>query len=351
MAERAGTAAAYLRNCWYQAAWGHEVGEAPLARTLLDTPVVLFRDGDKVAALLDRCPHRFAPLSTGTVADGAITCGYHGLAFGGDGRCVHNPHGPVIGGMRTPAFPTVERHTAIWIWMGDTEQADPALIPNLSFIDETPETARIPLTMPTRAGYQLLTDNIMDLSHADYLHASSLGGVITDATARVFQRDGAIVADWTNPGCQAPGLFQRRYPSPQPVDYWIEVAWRAPAVMVLGTAVVEQGRPRGWSDHIYALHNMTPETATSTHYFMCATRREQVDDTGFTAMLKPALEHAFLYEDKPMVEAQQACIGDADFASLRPMLLRIDSASTQVRRTLDRMIAAERADLPVADAA
>ena len=332
----------YLRNCWYQAAWGSEVGVTPLARTLLDTPVVLFRDGDAVSALLDRCPHRFAPLSTGVVRDGALVCGYHGLAFDGAGRCVRNPHGPVTRAMRTTGFPVVERHTAIWIWMGDPERADPASIPDLSFIDETPETARIPLYMPTRAGYQLLTDNIMDLSHADFLHATSLGGVITDATARVFERDGALVADWTNPGCQAPGMFQARYPSPQPIDYWIEVAWRAPAVMVLGTTVVPQGQPPRWSDHIYALHNMTPETATTTHYFMCATRREQTEDAGFSAMLKGALEHAFLQEDKPMVEAQQAMMGDTDFTSLGPMLLRIDAASVRVRRELERRIAAER---------
>lgn len=336
----------YLRNCWYQAAWASEVGDAPLARTLLDTPVVLFRDGKGVAALLDRCPHRFAPLSVGTVRGGALTCGYHGLAFDGAGRCVRNPHGPVTGAMRTTAFPVVERHTAVWIWMGERERADPDLIPDLSFIDETPETARIPLYMPTKAGYQLLTDNIMDLSHADYLHADSLGGVITDASERVFERDGALVAEWTNPGCQAPGMFQGRYPSPQPIDYWIEVAWRAPAVMVLGTTVVPQGRPRGWSDHIYALHNMTPETATSTHYFMCATRREQTEDAGFSAMLKGALEHAFLGEDKPMVEAQQALMGDNDFSSLGPILLRIDTASVRVRRELERRIAAEQVAAP-----
>jgi vanillate O-demethylase monooxygenase subunit len=87
---------------------------------------------------------------------------------------------------------------------------------------------------------------------------------------------------------------------------------------------------------------MTPETARSTHYFMCATRRERVDDVHYSEMLKGALAHAFLGEDKPMVEAQQARMGDADLWSLNPVLMRVDAAAVQVRRELDKMIAAEQ---------
>lgn len=333
---------AYLRNCWYQAAWADELGDKPLARTLLDIPVVLFRSNGVVAALFDRCPHRFAPLSAGTVREGGIACGYHGLTFGGDGGCIRNPHGPVTAAMAVKAFPVLERHQAVWIWMGEPDEADPAKIPDLSFIDETPATARLTFYMPTKANYRLLTDNIMDLSHADYLHPESLGGVITDAQARVYDRDGGLVADWINRGCQAPGMFQAKVPSPGKCDYWIEVEWRAPAVMVLGTAVVPAGKPREWKDDIYALHNMTPETATKTHYFVGATRRDQVDNEAFSAHLRPALEAAFMGEDKPMLEAQQARIGTADFWSLDPVMMKIDAAAVQARRRLDVLIAAEQ---------
>jgi phenylpropionate dioxygenase-like ring-hydroxylating dioxygenase large terminal subunit len=332
----------YLHNCWYQAAWASELAAGPLARTLLDIPLILFNVGSRVAALHDRCPHRFAPLSAGVVRDGAISCGYHGLTFDGSGHCVRNPHGAVTSAMRTASFPVAERHTAIWVWMGEANRADPGLIPDLSFIDETPETARIEFHMPTAAGYRLLTDNIMDLSHADFLHPQSLGGVITEAKSRVFKRGRGLVGEWTNLGCQAPGMFQAKIPSPQKADYWIEVEWSAPAVMKLGTAVVPANQPRAWQDEIYALHNMTPETARSTHYFMCATRRERVDDVHYSEMLKGALAHAFLGEDKPMVEAQQARMGDADLWSLNPVLMRVDAAAVQVRRELDKMIAAEQ---------
>lgn len=336
----------YLRNCWYQAGWAEELADGPLVRTLLDTPLLIFRTEAGLAALHDRCPHRFAPLSMGKTCAGVVTCGYHGLAFDAAGKCVANPHGPITSAMRVAAFPAVERHTAIWVWLGDLALADPATIPDLSYIDETPETARIRFHLPTKANYQLLTDNIMDLSHADYLHPASLGGVVTDAKARMFKRGEKLVAEWVNEGCQAPGLFQAKVPSPAKADYWIEVEWQAPAVMTLSTAVIPAGTERAVQDEIYALHNMTPETETTTHYFVGATRRDRMEDAGFTAFLRPMLEHAFMGEDKPMIEAQQRRMGTPDLWSLNPILLKIDGPAVSVRRALEARIEAERA--PVA---
>jgi phenylpropionate dioxygenase-like ring-hydroxylating dioxygenase large terminal subunit len=333
----------YLRNCWYQAAWASEVSEGVLARTILDTPLAIFRKEDGLAALVDRCPHRFAPLSRGRLCEGVIECGYHGLAFDAAGKCVRNPHGPITNAMQVAAIPVIERHDAIWVWMGDPALADPAKIPDLSYIDETPITARIQFHMPTAANYQLLADNIMDLSHADYLHPASLGGVFAEASARVYRRGDGLVAEWKNNGCQAPGLFQQKIPTPAKADLWIEVEWHAPAVMTLSTAVVPEGVKRELQDEIYALHNMTPETSTTTHYFMCATRRDQMESVEFTEMLRPMLAYAFMDEDKPMIEAQQARMGKDEFWSLGPVLLKIDSAGVQVRRELEALIAQETA--------
>ena len=79
-------------NAWYQAAWAHEIGDTPFARTLLGEPVVLFRDRNGHAhALEDRCCHRATPLSLGDVVEAGLQCGYHGLIFDGGGRCVEIP--------------------------------------------------------------------------------------------------------------------------------------------------------------------------------------------------------------------------------------------------------------------
>lgn len=336
MAER------YLMDVWYQVAFSSEIEATPLARTLLDVPIVLYRSGEKIVALHDRCPHRFAPLSMGALREGQIVCGYHGIAFGDDGHCVHNPHGAIPKAMSIRPYPIVERHSVVWIWMGDAAKADPTLIPDLSFIDETPETARICFTISAAANYQLVVDNLMDLSHADYLHPSSLGGVMTGAEASTELSADRVVNTWVNRDCLAPARFHARVPPPQRADAWTEATWRAPAIMVIGTAMVPAGAVRRREDEIWALHSMTPETASTTHYFVCGTRGDRLHDVEYSERLRGMLANAFINEDKPMLEAQQKRIGDAAFAKLRPVLLGVDAGAMQVRAQLDRMIALEQ---------
>jgi phenylpropionate dioxygenase-like ring-hydroxylating dioxygenase large terminal subunit len=334
----------FLRNCWYQAAWAAELDAGSLARTILDERILFFRKQDGgVAALQDRCPHRFAPLSAGRIAEGVVTCGYHGLAFSSSGQCVNNPYGPITEPMKVRSFPAAERHSGIWIWMGDPNLANDALIPDLSFIDETPDTARNTLYIPTEANYQLACDNIMDLTHTDYLHPDTLGGPVTGAKTRVFRRDGHIVVEWVHLNCVAPGLFQRKVPSPAKCDFWIEVSWQAPGAMVLSVAVVPEGQPRQREDVLQSLHNMTPETGKSTHYFMCGTRKHSVDDVALSEITRAAIKNAFLTEDKPMVEAQQKSMGDNDFWALQPLILSGDAGAIQARRELAKLISAETA--------
>ncbi|NQV55352.1 MAG: Rieske 2Fe-2S domain-containing protein, partial [Rhodospirillales bacterium] len=80
------------RNAWYQAAWANEIEQKPFKRTILNEPVVLFRDQDGAAhALEDRCCHRATPLSMGEVVAGGLQCGYHGMVFDGAGKCVKIP--------------------------------------------------------------------------------------------------------------------------------------------------------------------------------------------------------------------------------------------------------------------
>jgi len=335
----------YLMNTWYQAGFADEVPTGgKLARTICEVPLVLYRSAEgSLTALVDRCPHRFAPLSAGRVEGDNIFCGYHGLGFGTDGKCMHNPHGPIVSALAVRSFPVVERHTIVWVWLGDAERADPALIPDLSYIDETPPQARISGYMPTAANYQLLSDNILDLSHADFLHPDTLGGINSTAKTTNRQEGDKVVVDWLAENCEPPPAFRVTVHGADRADVWTEVVWRAPAVMTLGVAAVPAGQPRTWQDEGYTLHNMVPETATSTHYFYCSTRRFRVDDEGFSQFLRGALEQAFVQEDKPMLERQQARIGDTDFWSLEPALLRIDAASTRARRLLARKIADEAA--------
>nr|WP_184070934.1 aromatic ring-hydroxylating dioxygenase subunit alpha [Sphingosinicella soli] len=335
----------YLKNVWYQAGWEAELdGDSLLSRTLLGENIVMFRGKEGAPqAILDRCPHRFAPLSAGRLNDGVVTCGYHGLSFDGEGRCVGNPHGKP-GAIRTRSFPIVARNMILWVWMGDPDQADAARIPDCSFIDETPEAARITGTLPTGAHYQLIVDNIMDLSHADYLHPTTLGGMFTGAKTHVSGGNDRLLIEYNAVDCNPAPAFHSIVPPPQKADVRVEVQWFAAGVMILAAGAQPTGTTRDPGRDSFTLHSITPETDGSAHYFYCSTRPFLTDNVEVSASIKAALEKAFVEEDKPMLELQQRQIGDADFWSLNPLLLPIDSAAVQVRRALDKLIDAEARD-------
>src|SRR5215470_96931 len=108
----------FLHDVWYAVGFPHELdsGKA-LARTIADIPLLIFKDREAVIALRDECPHRFAPLSLGTIADGAVTCRYHGLKFAADGKCIFNPHGAMTSSLAVKSFAAVARHDILWVWL------------------------------------------------------------------------------------------------------------------------------------------------------------------------------------------------------------------------------------------
>lgn len=168
----------FPRNHWYVAAYSGELTDRPLARTLLDEPVVLFRDRDGTpAALFDRCPHRGMPFSDGIVIDGRIQCPYHGMEFERSGQCVQIPSSPVIPNrMCVTSYPVVEAWELIWIWMGDPEKADETAIPDVGRWgfgrdDWYSEPA---VKLDVEANYLLPIENLLDASHITFLHKGQI---------------------------------------------------------------------------------------------------------------------------------------------------------------------------------
>lgn len=185
------------RNGWYVAAFAHEVGEELLSRWILNEPIVLFRKADgEAVALNGRCPHRHFPLGKSRREGDTIVCGYHGITFGADGRCTRVPsQEQAPSSYRTPAYPLVQHGIWLFIWPGDPALADPALLPDLDMADYHKEGFRIePFDMIDVPGrYQLLNDNLLDLTHLAYLHGTSIG-VEGNASARELrERHGNVL--------------------------------------------------------------------------------------------------------------------------------------------------------------
>lgn len=167
------------RNAWYVAAFSRDVGRHLVSRTFLNEPVVLFRKEDGTAvAVGGRCPHRHFPLGASCLTGDEIVCGYHGIRFAADGRCTAIPsqqHVPST--YRIPTYPLVEHGMWLWIWMGDVERADPALLPPLKEIlyGVPGYVSRPCYFFEVKARYQLLNDNLCDLTHIAYLHSKGAG--------------------------------------------------------------------------------------------------------------------------------------------------------------------------------
>lgn len=332
------------KQCWYVAGFASDVTtDKPLARTICATPMLLYRDTDgSLTAIPDACPHRSAPLSAGRFHEGTVQCRYHGLSFGRDGVCVHNPHGPIIAALHARAWPVAERHGLIWVWPGTPHRADPALIPDLSFVDQVHPHGKFNGYLPTAANYQLCTDNILDLTHTDYLHPDTLGGgSITRARPQVRVQGDVLTIRWENPGEIAPPAFDRELAVQGERSNTVhEVVWSAPAIMKL-TVAVESCVPGGGRISQTTMHMMTPETDMATHYFVLSIRDFRAEDAAFNAAVGQFVNAIFATEDKPMLEAQQARMGTAELWATNPVILPIDSGAIQVRRILDRIIAAE----------
>jgi len=335
----------YLRSAWYVAGFADELAPgAMLSRTLLDEPVVFFRDaGGAVKALADRCSHRFAPLSMGKLCDGVVQCPYHGMRFDGSGACVHNPHGDgaVPKASKVKAYAVVERDGLLWWWAGDAEGADATLIPDYSHITSAPADATVRGYMPTACHYELLVDNILDLTHADYLHAGGLGsGALTRCKSSVTDHDerSATVA-WLSSGDRAPTAFDMHLRQQgQPTDQWTEVTWTAPSNMLLHVGATLQGESREQGVDTFNLHLATPESESRTHYWYWSSRNFAISPEA-NAMIKPMIEHAFREQDKPMLEAQSRNMAGQPFWSLKPVLLPSDAGAVRVRRKLAALIA------------
>lgn len=138
----------------------------PVRVTVDGRHVALFRDAmGRVGALVDRCPHRFAPLSRGRVRpDGRLACPYHGWHFDVEGRGV-SPSQPTLTRCDAQPLRAIERHDTIWIAAaGTSDESFPSL--------EVPEGHRFAGRFSTlfEAPLHVALDNFSEDEHTPWVH-------------------------------------------------------------------------------------------------------------------------------------------------------------------------------------
>lgn len=343
----------FLRNTWYVAAWAEQLQPGQLvSRRILGEPIVIYRKADGgLAALADACPHRFAPLSEGKLLEGdRLQCPYHGLQYGTDGRCVHNPHGNgrIVSSMRVKPYHVEEKHTIAWIWMGDREP-DPSLIPDFSILDTSaPNVTSKRDWLRMEANYLLITENLLDLSHVSFLHEGILGNEDTVAAKiEIEERDRTLWVSRIMPNVRVPGLFDLMFKRDGGrVDHWAIMRWNTPGCLLNNSGVTDIDAPREAGSGIYGTHFLTPETETTTLYHFCAVRQNPRTwgpeiDAEIRTQMSDLRRHAFEDQDRLIIEAQQRAYLDPAVNTDRPIIQEIDAGPVRFRRILDKLIAEE----------
>jgi vanillate O-demethylase monooxygenase subunit len=343
------TAESFARNQWYVGAWSSEAGRTPFERTLLGDPVVFYRtEAGAPVAVAGRCPHRRFPMVRGTLVGDALQCGYHGWTFDCSGACVQIPSQERIPrAFRIRTYPVVERWQWIWIWMGDPALADPALIPDHTalHLENTTWRADVGGVEPLRARYQLMNENVLDLTHVTFVHAATIGTKTIAAAPIDLEDRGSSLHSERHVLGEEPTAFHRRALGlDASVDRVLVTDFFPPAFLASGSRFFRRGESRKRDGVMYGefrvFHVPTPETAKTTHYFWAFTRSFGQADEDLTTYLHAGW-HAGVREDIDAIEANERVLDLGP--ETRDLSAQSDAGGLHGRRMVQAMILAERA--------
>ena len=353
-----------VKNVWYVA--GHsdelEVGGI-LGRTIAGERVVFCRRSDgSVFALEDQCPHRRAPLSMGELVDGAqLRCAYHGISFDGTGQCVNVPgQSSFPADWRIRTFPVMEKYRYLWVWTGDPSRCDDhSSIPDFMKFGEPPYESCNGL-LPVAGDYRLLVDNLLDATHAEFVHRTSFGSsdwqVAREPDAAPQKQVGQFDADIRDDGIdfvfrlnnvRGGPCFGRAYAMRSGketheggLDIRMDVSWQPPGLFLYAVTVTKAGASDEPGLQLVNLHLLTPETEYTTHYLY---RCSVLNTNGNPAIMDfwRDVDIKAFNEDKRIIEAQQMVTGKSDLFDQPLWSIQGDQMSIRGRRILQELATSE----------
>lgn len=321
----------YVRNAWYVAAWSHQVeAEKPFAMQILGERIVIYRQQDGTpVALEDRCVHRLAPLSLGRCEGNQLRCMYHGLLFNPDGKVAQIPGQDLVPpNARVKVYPIVERHSWLWVWMGDAKAADPALIPPAVGLED-PDWVLGHGQLDYEAEARLINDNLLDFSHLSYVHANSFqtGPTHADSLPQITPLDrGVRFARWVRDARKPPKRGTEEITGP--VDNYGVYDFLVPGVLLMWNAIFPGGtadacnngepdRSKAIAAVTFTSQAVTPMTDRTSRYFFSWGPHRDFGDAEMRDGLMQLAGMAF-EEDRIMIEAQQRVIDETDEPQIMP---------------------------------
>lgn len=336
----------FVRNSWYVAGWSKDFGEKMRPLQIVGVHIVLFRSSAGVlSALEDRCPHRLLPLSKGKQIGDTIQCGYHGMTFDHSGKCVRVP-----GQDNTPqranvqAFPVVERHGIVWVWMGDANLADEDAIFDIPEFSDGAWHIHHGGQLHLKAHYLNVAENLVDPAHVSFVHPTTLGNSASEDVPVHVSTSGDVIRAWRWIRDAPPvGFFQEFGGFEGHVDRWHYYDLHLPSTAVIdfGSITTEENCPedeRNRGVRVFALHFVTPVNENYTIDHWMHLRNAAVGEDAASSKIDTLLEMAF-EEDKAILEA----IHEAEQRpqSRKPVRIAIDKGPTVYRKRIREMIESE----------
>jgi len=337
----------FLRNAWYVAGLKAEFTRELRPLTILGERIVFYRkqDGTPVA-LEDACPHRKLPLSKGRLQQDAIECGYHGLQFDWSGQCIAAPTQKLIPpSARVRNYPLADQYGLVWIWMGDPNGVDLALIPKIENYDNPSWRITSGDAMQCACHYLHLVDNLLDPSHVAWVHASSFAAAGTEDTDIGVQiSDERVVASRWILGQDPPPFYADLLKTNGSVDRLQHYEVQFPSCAINKSIYTPAGKggadyQHDDQDYFMVSYNfLTPVDEDNTRYFWLQHRNTEPNDERITKKIAAGARAAF-EEDRQILEAVHLGIKNAVTPNIS---LGVDAAAVQFRRALHKKIEAER---------
>jgi vanillate O-demethylase monooxygenase subunit len=218
--------------------------------------------------------------------------------------------------------------------MGDSRLADPAKIPDLSYIDEVDQWRTVYINMPVDFRHDILVDNLLDISHADYLHHGSFsGGPPKSGFTEVFEEENSVLIVRRQQDC--PPLVG--YGHLGRTDLEIRTRWHPGHVLTFEVHVLPINSGSEPTIIRFA-QAITPETERTTHYFMAHSRDQDLENPALDRKMVEEQTAFILAEDVPMLRAVDTEMAGKDLLSMRPVVLPVDKGALLVRRKLKKLI-------------
>ncbi|HWO65168.1 MAG TPA: aromatic ring-hydroxylating dioxygenase subunit alpha [Umezawaea sp.] len=338
---------AFVRDQWYVAAYGQEIGRELFARTVLGEPLVFYRaETGEVVALADRCVHRRYPLSESRLDGDTIVCGYHGFTYDKVGTCVSVPgQARIPRTARVPSYPVVERDSFVWVWIGAADKADESLIPRAPWLVD-PEYTTVCGMEPLAARYLLLVDNLLDLSHETYLHGGYIGTpevAATPITTEVDEENRVIYVSRRMDDAACPPFYAKSTGIEGRITRWQDIEYRPPCLYLLHSRIAPVGvlpeedgtDPNAF--HVKVVYAITPETEHSTHDFWAVARDFALTDQGVSDFLAENNRTVVLQDVTALDILEKVIESEPD--GYQELSVNIDTGGLAARRILKRMAA------------